>query len=54
MKKFIAILTVSAAMALLMVSCIKHKDDDRLVVQVELLNKSIDRDGPLGESEQSL
>lgn len=32
MKKFIAILTVSAAMALLMVSCIKNKDDDRLVV----------------------
>lgn len=32
MKKFIAILTVSAAMALLMVSCIKHKEDDRLTV----------------------
>ena len=35
MKKFITILMVSAAVALLTVSCIKHRDDDRLVVSSE-------------------
>lgn len=35
MKKFIAILTVSAAMALLLVSCFKHREDERLVVSPE-------------------